>query len=110
MIYECLEPKPLNKCLKREHFIIPTIDNFTSELNNKRVFAVLDCSNGFWQLDLEEESSELTTFMTPFGRYKFNRLAFGLNIAPEVFQKRMFEIFGDIRGVFVYSDGYCGIG
>lgn len=46
----------------------------------------------------------MTTFMTPFGRYKFNRLPFGLNISPEIFQKRMVQIFGDIPGVFVYFD------
>lgn len=100
----CLDPKPLNACIKREHFQIPTINSLTSEISDKRIFTVFDCSNGFWQLELDEKSSELTTFMTPFGRYKFNRLPFGLNCAPEIFQRTMIKIFGDIPGVIVYFD------
>lgn len=38
----CLDTKPLNECIKREHFLIPTIDNFVSKLSNKKVFPVLD--------------------------------------------------------------------
>lgn len=93
----CLDPKPLNACIKREHFLIPTIDRFASELCNKKIFTVLDCSNGFWQIELDDKSTELTTFMTPFGRYKFNRLAFGLNCAPEIFQRIMVLVFGAIK-------------
>lgn len=100
----CLDPKPLNACIQREHFLIPTINDFTSELCDKQIFTVLDCSNGFWQMELDDKSSELTTFMTPFGRYKFNRLPFGLNCAPEIFQRIMVKIFGDIPGVLVYFD------
>lgn len=100
----CLDPKPLNACIKREHFLIPTMDNFASELCNKKIFTVIDCSNGFWQIELDDKSAELTTFMTPFGRYKFNRLAFGLNCAPEIFQRIMVLVFGDIPGVLVYFD------
>lgn len=65
---------------------------------------VLDCSNGFWQMELDDGSADLTTFMTPFGRFRWNRVPFGLNNAPELFQKRMVKIFGDIHGVEVYFD------
>lgn len=100
----CLDPKPLNKCIKREHFLIPTFDDVTSQLANKCIFTVLDLSSGFWQMELDEPSSNLTTFMTPFGRYKFNRVPFGLNCAPEMFQKEMVKHFGDIPGVIIYFD------
>lgn len=46
----------------------------------------------------------MMTFGTPFGRYKFKRLAFGICSAPEVFQKKNCEIFGDIPGVGLYFD------
>lgn len=42
--------------------------------------------------------------MTPFGRFKFNRVPFGINSAPEIFQQKMVMIFGDIPGVLVYFD------
>lgn len=100
----CLDPKPLNECIKREHFLIPTIDDLTAGLASKSIFSVLDLSSGFWHMELDKPSSELTTFMTPFRRYKFNRVPFGLNCAPEMFQRKMVEIFGDIQGVIAYFD------
>lgn len=58
-------------------------------------------------MKLDEQSSDLTTFMTPFGRYKFHRVPFGLNCAPEMFQRKMVQLFGDIPGVVVYFDDIC---
>lgn len=100
----CLDPKPLNECIQREHYIIPTTEDILSRIAEKTVFSVIDLKNGFWQLQLDNDSSNLTTFSTPFGRYKFLRLPFGLNCAPELFQKKMVEIFGDIMGVEIYFD------
>ena len=59
-------------------------------------------SSGFWQMELA--SSDLTTFMTPFGRFRWNRVPFGLNNAPEMFKRKMVQIFGDIMGVEIYFD------
>lgn len=100
----CLDPKPLNKCIKREHYLIPTSEDITSRLSGKRLFTVLDLRNGFWQMELDSVSADLTTFMTPFGRYRWERVPFGLCCAPEMFQKKMVQIFGDIPGVEIYFD------
>lgn len=100
----CLDPKPLNECIRREHFLIPTAEDITSRLSGKRVFSVLDLRNGFWQMELDSRSADLTTFMTPFGRYRWERVPFGLNCAPEMFQKKMDQIFGDIPNVEIYFD------
>lgn len=58
-------------------------------------------------MELDNDSADLTTFMTPFGRYRFNRVPFGINCAPEMFQCRMVGIFGDIPGVMIYFDDVC---
>ncbi|CAB3997530.1 RNA-directed DNA polymerase from transposon BS, partial [Paramuricea clavata] len=75
----CLDPRPLNKALKRCHHPIPTIDDVLPELSNAKVFTKVDCSNGYWQVELDEESSLLTTFNTPFGRFKWQRMPFGIS-------------------------------
>lgn len=100
----CLDPRSLNKYILREHFIIPTADEIISRLSNKKYFSVVDMRNGFWQILLNEESSDLCTFQTPFGRYKFNVLPFGIKSAPEIFQRKNMELFGNIKDVNVYFD------
>ena len=58
-------------------------------LSKAKVFTVCDVKNGFWHVQLEEASSLLTTFSTPYGRFKWNRLPFGLSSAPEIFQRNL---------------------
>lgn len=100
----CLDPRNLNKAIKREHHIIPSSEEIISRLEGKEYFSVLDLKEGFWQVPLDSQSSDLCTFHTPFGRYKFNRIPFGIISAPEVFQKRNQKMFGDIKGVEIYFD------
>lgn len=100
----CLDPKFLNQAIKREPFLIPTADEIASKLSNKKYFTVLDMKDGYFQVMLDKQSSNLCAFATPFGRYKFCRMPFGISSAPEVFQKLNFELFGDIKGVEIYFD------
>lgn len=94
----------MNACIKREHFLIPTAEAIIGRLAEKSVFTVMDLKNGFWQLELDNDSADLTTFMTPFGRYRWNRMPFGLNSAPECFMRKMIHVFVDIPNVEVYFD------
>ena len=68
------------------------------------MFSTVDATSGFLQLCLDESSSKLTTFATPFGRWRFLRLPFGISSAPEVFHRTVTELFADIEGVEVYID------
>lgn len=100
----CLDPFHLNKVLLREHFNLPTFEEISSKFSGAKLFTVLDANKGFWQLPLTQKSSKLTTFITPFGRYRFKRLPFGIKIAPEVFHKTFCRVFEDIKNVFIYID------
>ncbi len=60
--------------------------------------------SGFYQIPLEDESQELTTFITPFGRYYFRRLPFGITSALEIFMRKMVEVLDGLDSVFVYID------
>ena len=73
-----------------------------SKLAGATVFTKLDSNCGFWQIPLEENSRDLTTFITPFGRFQFNKLPFGINSAPEHFQCRMTEMLAGLEGVIVH--------
>ena len=63
----CIDPKPLNTALKREHYQIPVIDNLLPDRTDARVFTKVDLASAFWHLELDEVSSMLTTFATPYG-------------------------------------------
>ena len=87
-----LDPSDLNKVIKREHHPMPTAETVMSEMSEAKYFSKLDASNGYWQIKVDEESSKLLTFNTPFGRHRFKRLPFGILSASEVFQKKIAEI------------------
>ena len=95
----CLDPRPLNKAICREHFHLPTLEDITTRLTGACIFSKLDANHDYWQVPLVEESQPLTTFNSPFGRYCFKRMPFGIKSAQEVFQKRMSQLLGDLQGV-----------
>ena len=66
---------------------------------SKVVFSVLDAKNGGWKVQLDSEASYLTTFSTPFGRYRCLRLPFGIKTAPEENQQRIHESLQNLNGV-----------
>lgn len=100
----CLDPKYLNDAILREHFELPRISDIFSRVSKAQVFSTLDATSGFHQVMLDEESSKLTTFITPFGRYRYKRLAFGLSCSPEVYHQKVSQMFDDIEGVETYID------
>ncbi|CAC5412463.1 unnamed protein product [Mytilus coruscus] len=108
----CIDPKHLNQQLKRSHYPLPTIDDLLPELSRAKVFSVVDAKNGFWHVELDEESSLLTTFNTPFGRYRWLRMPFGLSSAPEEYQRRQDQTVEGLPGVrsivddiLIYGEG-----
>ena len=106
----CLDPKDLNKAILRENYPMPTIEDIATRLHGAKVFSVLDAKNGFWHVKLNEESSHLTTFHTPFGRYPWCRMPFGISLAPEVFQRRMHELIEGLSGIEVVADHFAVAG
>lgn len=100
----CIDPQDLNKAIKREHYPLRTVEEVVAEMPNAQIFSVLDANHGFWQIELDDESSKLCTFNTPFGRYRFKRLPFGVSSAPEVFQKCIAQRLEDLEGVVNVMD------
>ena len=100
----CIDPKPLNRALKRNHYPTPTIDDILPDLAHARCFSVLDAKNGFWHVRLDEPSSYATTFSTPWGRFRWLRMPFGLSPAPEEFQRRVNDILLGLPGIKVIAD------
>ena len=99
----CVDPKKLNDATRREKLILPAVDQRLAMLPCTAVFSKLDCNSGFFQIPLTSNCTHLTTFITPFGRFCFKRLPFGVTPASEVYQKRMFAILEGLEGVVCLS-------
>ena len=78
-----------------------TVEQLLPDLKNAKVFSVADAKNRFWHVKLDNDSSMLTTFNTPYGRFRWFRMPFGLNYAPEEFQRRQNEIVEGLRVVYM---------
>ena len=100
----CVDLKPLNESVLREVHPLPKVDDTLAQLAGAAVFSKLDANSGFWQIPLAKTSRHLTTFITPFGRYCFNKMPFGISSAPEHFQKRMSKILSGLNGVLCQMD------
>ena len=94
----CIDPRDLNKAILPEHYQLPTQQEITSRLTGAKYFSKLDATSGFWQMPLDDKSSFLTTFNTPFGRYRFTVVPFGVVFAQEVFHQTVHKHFRDLSG------------
>jgi hypothetical protein len=81
-----LDPRSLNQAIKRQHYRLPTTEEKISQMSGARLFSKLDASNGYWQIAVDDFTSDLLTFGTAFGRYKFKRMPYGIHSAREIFQ------------------------
>ncbi|XP_055690611.1 uncharacterized protein K02A2.6-like isoform X3 [Lutzomyia longipalpis] len=100
----CADLTDVNKNVKRHHFPLTGIDDVAARISGSKYFTILDCKKGFWQVRLSERTSKLCTFATPWGRYSYLRLPFGLVSAPELFQQIMTSLLGGIKGVEISMD------
>ena len=83
---------------------IPTVEQTLAQIVGAKIYSKLDANSGFWQVKRGHKSSFLTTFLTPFGRYQFNRMPFGITSAPEHFQRRMSDILSGLTGAVCLVD------
>jgi hypothetical protein len=76
-------------------------------LYGKKIFTSLDLKDGFYQIDLDPDSTKYFAFSTPYGQFEFVKLPFGYSEAPAEFQKRVFQIFDKLtreEKILVYID------
>jgi len=71
---------------------------------------IQDCKNGYWQVKLEDDSSTLTIFNTPFGHYKWTRMPFGISPTGEVFKRRLDQAIEGLAWVRTVTDNLLIIG
>ncbi|XP_052814250.1 uncharacterized protein K02A2.6-like [Mya arenaria] len=100
----CLDPKDLNEAIVRPHYPSRSIDDILPDLTGATVFSKFDARTGYWSVKLNKKSSFLTVFNTPFGRYRYLRLPYGVNCAHDVFVQKMESCLEGLNGVKVIVD------
>ena len=95
----CIDPHALNKALKKEIYQLPTLDDILPELSKQRVFSPIDLKSGYWHVSVDEASRPLTTFSTPYGRYRWLMMPFGCNVSSEISQKKLRQAIEGLDGV-----------
>ncbi|UYV71248.1 hypothetical protein LAZ67_8002382, partial [Cordylochernes scorpioides] len=96
--------KSLNPYLEDVKYPIPNIDSVLSNFQGKKLFTKLDLSKAYHQIEMDDISKKYLVVSTHKGLYKYNRLAFGIKTASEIFQKTMESFFSGIRDVYIYFD------
>lgn len=93
-----------NKAIRRVFYPMPTMDKLAVNMQGAKYFSKLDIKNAFFHVELDERARQMTTFMTSKGPMRFTRLAFGVNCAPEAFQKIMEDCLRGCAGVAIFID------
>ena len=103
-LHLCLDPHDLNEAIHQDHHKMPTVEEVAHEFVHSRFFTKLDTHHGYWSIILDQDSSLLMTFNSPFGRYHFLQLPFGLVCSQDIFQKKMDQILKECQGCIRITD------
>ena len=74
----CIDYRKLNKATKKDHFLLPFIDEMLERLANHSFFYFLDGYSGYHQILIHLDDQIKTTFACPYGTYAYRRMSFGL--------------------------------
>ena len=81
-----------------------SVDDILLELAGSKYFSLLDAKSRYLHVPLDRDSSFLTTFNTPWGKYRWLRLPFGLKVAGDVFQERIDRVLRSVPNIIGVDD------
>ncbi|RVW18215.1 Retrovirus-related Pol polyprotein from transposon 17.6 [Vitis vinifera] len=92
----CIDYRRLNSVTRKDHFPLPFMDQVLERVSGHPFYCFLDGYSGYFQIEIDLEDQEKTTFTCPFGTFAYRRMPFGLCNAPATFQRCMLSIFSDM--------------
>ncbi|GJY09324.1 reverse transcriptase domain-containing protein [Tanacetum coccineum] len=92
----CIDYRKLNDATRKDHFPLPFIDQMLERPAGNEYYCFLDGFSGYFQIPIDPQDQEKTTFTCPYGTFAYRRMPFGLCNAPGTFQRCMMVIFHDM--------------
>nr|GEV43886.1 reverse transcriptase domain-containing protein [Tanacetum cinerariifolium] len=92
----CIDDRKLNEATAKDHFPLPFMDQMLERLTRNKYLCFLNGFYGYFQIPINPNDKEKTTFTCPFRTYAYRRMYFGLCNAPATFQRCMLAIFHDM--------------
>nr|GFC87655.1 reverse transcriptase domain-containing protein [Tanacetum cinerariifolium] len=104
----CIDYRKLNEATRKDHFLLPFVDQMLERLAGNEYYCFLDGFSGYFQIPIDPKDQEKTTFTCPYGTFSYKRMLFGLCNAPGTFQRCMMAIFHDMieRTMEVFMDDF----
>jgi hypothetical protein len=97
----CIDYHKLNAATRKDHFLLPFINQMVERLAGHGYYCFLDDYSGYNQVPVDLEDQEKTTFTCPFETFSYRCMPFGLYNAPATFQRCMISIFSDMVEQFM---------
>ncbi len=94
--------RQLNKVIRCKQYPLPIITDILRKHSGYKFFTKLDVSMQYYTFDLDKESQDLCTIITPFGKYRYLRLPIGLKCSPDIAQAAVENVLSDIKDANVY--------
>ncbi|GJR91674.1 reverse transcriptase domain-containing protein [Tanacetum coccineum] len=98
----CIDYRKLNDATRKDHFPLPFMDQMLERLAGNEFYCFLDGFSGYFQIPIDPQDQEKTTFTCPYGTFAYKRMPFGLCNAPGTFQR--FSGFWKLHGSKLWKD------
>ena len=98
--------RKVNANVKSDSYPLPRIPDLLTNLKHSRYFTSFDCTSGFHQVPLDEESKDILTIGNEFGQFRYNVMPMGFKNSPAHYQRVMDDLFRSIpqSELLVYID------
>ncbi|GJS01038.1 reverse transcriptase domain-containing protein [Tanacetum coccineum] len=108
----CIDYRKLNEATRKDHFPLPFMDQMLERLAGNEYYCFLDGFSGYFQIPIDPNDQEKTTFTCPYGTFAYRRMSWFMPDAPGTFQRCMMAIFHDMieKTMEVFMDDFSVFG